>query len=114
MRDEKISEITQKVGEALKIAKLTPFGVEETVKEIKKMIKIIAGVFTVAVLLFLLLYDTKIHDDFYDLGVIAAIFLGIADLVCFVVVIAIIVIICQEWREVRRSENKSSEGEELK
>ncbi len=105
MKDEKLNEITQKVGKALKNAKLTPFGIEETLKEIKKTAIIAISVFVAAVLLFLWLYNTKIHDDFYTMGIIAGFFLSIVDLVCFVVVIAIIVVICQEWREVRRSKN---------
>jgi hypothetical protein len=105
MKDERLSKLIEKVANALRNAKLTPFGIEKTVKEMKKIAKIITGVFIVAVLLSLLLYDTVTHDGFYELGKITASLLGIVDFFCFVVVITGFVIIWESWREIRRSKN---------
>jgi len=110
MNDEKLlNGAIKNATEHLKNAKLTPIGIEKRKCDIKKWLKISVGCLVVAVFLFLLLLETKVHDSFYSLGKLAAIFLGCIDLICFIFGICGLFLIWQDWRLIRRSEKQSDQ-----
>lgn len=105
IEDHEVKETVKQLASALEDAKLTPAGIEQTKRDIRKGLKASAGLLGGAVLLFLLLLDTKVHGDYSQLGQLAAVVLGILALVGFVFGIACLVVIWKEWREVRRSQS---------
>lgn len=92
--------------EGLKHSTLTPKGIEYRKTEIKTLFKFWLGSLFGFSFLFLFLYDIKVNNSFYDLGIGAAILLGMIVLLCFLAAIIAPFYIYGAWREIRQAQKK--------